>query len=1227
MKTFFPFLMIFFFWASKNLEAKIIYVNANVAGGAQDGSSWQDAYPLLQSALLLSEYGDSIWVASGTYHPTTGTSRYVSFILKNGVKLYGGFAGTETALDQRDWELNATILSGDIGVPDDSTDNSYTVVYCEYVDSTTVLDGFIITGGNADNPSTFIPSTDRTKSGGGLYLKGSSQMEDARPVIINCKFIRNNAISNGGGLFMQSTSSGAATPLLMGCIFEENYARSGGGVYKSGSSMNHDMLIVNCSFLKNNTSIRGGGFCYISDYGSRNLFFRDCQFISNYSLDEGGGIFHERNDPVSQIYVKRCNFKNNEVELDIGAIGVYNFWFPPSKFSLTIDSCHFESNSKIAIVVAGDSVQISNSSFFLNGLCVAIVAGSKLTVDSCVFQINDGCLNGFTDEDVVVTNCQFIANTAQFEGGACFNGMRTLKVENCYFENNIDESLSNNLIGGGVLFAETNFYGEFTKCKFISNSSSNRGGCFYNRGVLKISDCSFVGNYTEGEGGVFYDKDGKGVLVNNCLFDGNYSDGRGGVFYSDFPQNTWRITNCTFTKNESPLGSILYSENSNFLEDEIYFINCILWGNNFGSDTNQIILNLADSIGVAFSNSLIDVSDCASIASGPITCGPNTLFNVDPMFLDTAGGDFRLHTCSPARDAGDNSIIDSLGLMTDLAGMPRIRGGVVDMGAYESPAFSIHTDSIEAVPCQGSPGKVWLELDTGCPPFFIANGTDTTISDTSRIQLPLPAGTHTLVITDGRMDSDTLQITLPDAPPLEATLSSTDVLCPGSGGTATISALGNTGPYTYLWSSGDTSATATGLSAGVYSVTLTDAQGCTLTDSVEIGSSGHLTLGISIQPISCHDSGDGVAAISPQDGTGPYTWLWNDGRTDSLRTDLAGGQYSVTVTDALGCTDELSFFLPAPDSLVASATATGTSCAGSNTGSATATATGGTKPYSYFWSNSSSFQTISNLAPGWYSVTVTDIKGCQDTASVYVDTAPALSLSIAGATVVCPGDSTALAAQAGGGTPPYTYQWNTGSQDSSIMAGKGSYKVTLTDANGCSQTASQVVSEDPPIELLYEVKPVTHPNQPNGAVEVQLTFGGTPPYSYQWSHGPTTASVDSLSAGEYTLTVTDALGCTDTFTFEVLLTATRNPAAASLQALIVPNPSGSAGAVLHLRGPWPLRLRLSLHDGAGRLLWQQEVLRSEEIDLPKESLPPGTYWLVLRSETGEVLQGLKWSRW
>ena len=134
--------------------------------------------------------------------------------------MYGGFTGVEENLEDRNWEMNTTILSGDIGIPGDDSDNSYTVVFCNTADSTTVLDGFTITGGNANAASGQF--TDRTKSGGGLYLYRNSPLEDARPSIKNCSFISNKAISNGGAVFMQNTAVGGASPTFVNCLFENN---------------------------------------------------------------------------------------------------------------------------------------------------------------------------------------------------------------------------------------------------------------------------------------------------------------------------------------------------------------------------------------------------------------------------------------------------------------------------------------------------------------------------------------------------------------------------------------------------------------------------------------------------------------------------------------------------------------------------------------------------------------------------------------------------------------------------------------------------------------------------------------------------------------------------------------------------------------------------------------------------------------------------------------------
>jgi autotransporter family porin len=150
MKTY---LLFTFFFLSTALSAQIIYVDQD-ATGQNDGSSWTNAYTDLNEALDVAQYGDSIWVAEGVYFPTDDNDRTQHFTLRSGVKLIGGFTGTETEKTQRDWETYLTILDGDIGVPGDSTDNSYSVIHILPCDSTTWLDGFVVQHGQAD--SNFI---------------------------------------------------------------------------------------------------------------------------------------------------------------------------------------------------------------------------------------------------------------------------------------------------------------------------------------------------------------------------------------------------------------------------------------------------------------------------------------------------------------------------------------------------------------------------------------------------------------------------------------------------------------------------------------------------------------------------------------------------------------------------------------------------------------------------------------------------------------------------------------------------------------------------------------------------------------------------------------------------------------------------------------------------------------------------------------------------------------
>ena len=205
----------------------VIYVKGN-ATGANDGTSWTDAFTSLQSALLIAAAGDTVWVTGGTYKPTTGTDRTASFVLKPGVALFGGFAGVETSLSQRFMVVYPSVLSGEIGAFT-RDDNSFHVVKSAGTDSTTVLDGFTITRGNA---SGSVPND----QGGGMLLTGAS------PTVRNVS-LRNNSAARGGGM---SVSGGHA--MMFNIAFLGNFAAYGGGLYTHDGGRE---TLVNASFTAN----------------------------------------------------------------------------------------------------------------------------------------------------------------------------------------------------------------------------------------------------------------------------------------------------------------------------------------------------------------------------------------------------------------------------------------------------------------------------------------------------------------------------------------------------------------------------------------------------------------------------------------------------------------------------------------------------------------------------------------------------------------------------------------------------------------------------------------------------------------------------------------------------------------------------------------------------------------------------------------------------------------
>jgi hypothetical protein len=228
--------------------AGVIYVNA-AASGANDGTSWANAYTSLQTALGAAGSGDDLWVVAGTYRPTSGSDRTVSFALKNGVGLYGGFDGTETQRSQRDPAANVTTLSGDIGTPGVANDNSYHVVTVDAtVTSTGILDGFTVSGGQADGGSP-------NERGGGIWVNGGS------PTLSGLTVIGNFALAQGGGLRISSGSVILLTSKFVSNTVAFNVdttTNGGGGVFVGGGS---SLTAQSCVFRSNSISgtVTGGG--------------------------------------------------------------------------------------------------------------------------------------------------------------------------------------------------------------------------------------------------------------------------------------------------------------------------------------------------------------------------------------------------------------------------------------------------------------------------------------------------------------------------------------------------------------------------------------------------------------------------------------------------------------------------------------------------------------------------------------------------------------------------------------------------------------------------------------------------------------------------------------------------------------------------------------------------------------------------------------------------------
>ncbi len=481
--------------------------------------------------------------------------------------------------------------------------------------------------------------------------------------------------------------------------------------------------------------------------------------------------------------------------------------------------------------------------------------------------------------------------------------------------------------------------------------------------------------------------------------------------------------------------------------------------------------------------------------------------------------------------------------------------------------FTATTATTNAI-CTAANGTASVNVASGAVLPITYNWTPT--GGTGPTATGLAAGSYTCTVTDANGCIQPFPVVVGLTPGGTAAISSfANVTCNGaSNGTATVSVAGAFTPaLTYLWSpSGGTAATTTGRPPGTYTVTVTDANGCTATATQVITQPTPLTVNPTFINVACFGGSTGTATATPGGGTGPYTYLWMPGAfTTPSISSLSVGTYTVTVTDSKGCTVTGTATITQPPALVIASVPVNANCGLAN-GSATVSGTGGFAPYTWAWSNGQTGSSATGLLAGTYTVVITDLNLCTASAPVTIGTIAGPTASIVTSTnVSCFGGNTGNATIGiTGGTPPFTYLWSNGQTTptaSNLIA--GIYSVTATDATGCVASTSIVITQ-PPVLVANAVK--TNPICFGGltGTATASAVGGTSPYSYVWTSpgSPTTPIVTGLGAGVYTVTVTDAKGCTQTATVTLVNPPTLSTAITSVNVSCNGACNGTASATV-----------------------------------------------------------------
>ncbi|MCF8238359.1 MAG: right-handed parallel beta-helix repeat-containing protein [Saprospiraceae bacterium] len=711
-------------WTPSSFAQTVIYVDQS-ATGVYDGTSWGDAFSGLQEAIAAAVSGDEIWVAQGQYVP--GDTLEARYFLDKDIHLYGGFAGNETTLDQRDPDAYLTILSGDVqgdDIPGDlfnfRWDNLYTILeITSEVTQAATLDGFIFRGGQAVGDNTLLPN----QWGGSIFCQGS-------PLIYSCRFVDNYADKRGGAIYVQSDHANGM--LIRECQFTNNSSNEDGGAIFITLADGSGVFVENSLFQDNRSDRRGGA---IAVYNA-NSHLKGNEFVSNQSRRTGGAVHVQASFNFLENTMDSCSFKENIATRGGALYLVSSSVFGSVKNHFSVTRSDFELNAAIDMTNNPDDA-VRGGAIVLESNVNA--SETSAIIENCTFSENVSEVDGavlhvqFDGQESSLTYLNNVAGFNQSGGNGPMTisvnklGEADIRIDSCGFNSNNSINMGS---AGIVVEAGDNAITDLRvhHCSIKGGESLQNSGLSIRasgqarvKGI--IQDCSWIDNVGDGCISIRDGNDRMDLLFRNVLLESNGSWGKSIVFLSGTGVDTSSIPRFRFENmviHHQAGGNGLWEMEG--IRAMILNMTCAeneLPGFQIGQNAvlvlqNTILANLGEN-----ELEYIDKSGAILTNGGNIIgdnsftgwMGSSDLENTDPFFLGSS--DFALTSASPAVDFGVQP--DSI-YPYDLAGNARIQGKGIDAGAYESP----YTSSLD--PLEPTHLDLWPNPASGWVQISLPNG-------------------------------------------------------------------------------------------------------------------------------------------------------------------------------------------------------------------------------------------------------------------------------------------------------------------------------------------------------------------------------------------------------------------------------------------------------------------------------------------------------------------------